>query len=255
VRFNDPTGHMCTDPEDLWSPGCDGANTVGEKPHGGGLGNLGSGNSNSSSGGSSSSSSGGGNSNSGSSGGEIVSLLPDGPACTVNYCGQQNNLKTLTAVDPFTSFSQQYDYSWVNPDPSSQQYYYSYEGSMVPVVGLVVDLAGMVVDGASIMASLSLGPPGVLVSLPAQFTMSTVEFAWSAILHSTGQYESVYNSQSAFLLDSTSARYTDSQEIVPIAGFSASLLSAYNNMRLIQSSFVAHPTTFDFKNCGYPCTP
>jgi hypothetical protein len=40
----------------------------------------------------SASSGGGGNSNSGSSGGEIVSLLPEGPACTVNYCGQPNNL-------------------------------------------------------------------------------------------------------------------------------------------------------------------
>jgi len=25
IRYNDPTGHFCSDPEDLWSPGCDGS--------------------------------------------------------------------------------------------------------------------------------------------------------------------------------------------------------------------------------------
>jgi hypothetical protein len=25
IRFNDPNGHMCSDPDDLWSPSCDGA--------------------------------------------------------------------------------------------------------------------------------------------------------------------------------------------------------------------------------------
>jgi len=25
IRYNDPTGHMCSDPDDLWSPGCDGS--------------------------------------------------------------------------------------------------------------------------------------------------------------------------------------------------------------------------------------
>lgn len=27
IRYNDPTGHFCSDPEDLWSPGCDGSGT------------------------------------------------------------------------------------------------------------------------------------------------------------------------------------------------------------------------------------
>ncbi len=40
IRYNDPTGHMCSDPEDP-TPECDGANKVGEKSHGGGLGNGG----------------------------------------------------------------------------------------------------------------------------------------------------------------------------------------------------------------------
>ena len=46
----------------------------------------------------SASSGGGGNSNSGSSGGEIVSLLPEGPTCTINFCGQQNSLSAPTGV-------------------------------------------------------------------------------------------------------------------------------------------------------------
>ena len=25
IRYTDPTGHFCSDPEDLWSPGCDGS--------------------------------------------------------------------------------------------------------------------------------------------------------------------------------------------------------------------------------------
>ena len=27
IRYNDPTGHMCSDPDDIWSPGCDGSGT------------------------------------------------------------------------------------------------------------------------------------------------------------------------------------------------------------------------------------
>ncbi len=40
IRYNDPTGHMCSDPEDP-TPECEGANKPGEKSHGGGLGNGG----------------------------------------------------------------------------------------------------------------------------------------------------------------------------------------------------------------------
>jgi hypothetical protein len=36
VRYNDPTGHMCSDPEDESNPYCDGADTVGERTLDGG---------------------------------------------------------------------------------------------------------------------------------------------------------------------------------------------------------------------------
>jgi RHS repeat-associated protein len=101
VRFNDPTGHMCTDPEDLWSPGCDGANTVGEKPHGGGLGNLGSGNSNSSSGGSSNSSGGGGNS--GSPGG-----TSNNSGCGHHHCPDS----TIDLLDAYQLGWQNFGQAW-----------------------------------------------------------------------------------------------------------------------------------------------
>lgn len=47
-----------------------------------------------------------GNGNSGSSSGGIVSPLPQGPACTVNYCGQQNNLSVTTASNSINRFLQ-----------------------------------------------------------------------------------------------------------------------------------------------------
>jgi hypothetical protein len=195
----------------------------------------------------------GGGGDSGTSGGGIVSPLPPGPACAVNYCGQPNNLPTLVAVDPFTTFSQQYDYSWLDPDPSTQHYYYRYEGSWVPVVGLAVDVAGMIVDGASVAASVGLGVPGVLLSAKVQFVMSTAEFAWAGYLHANGQYEAVYDHGSG-LLDSTAARYTNSQAPLPIAGFASSLLSAYNNMQVISNGFVAYPVTSSWHST-FPYNP
>ncbi len=50
VNFNDPTGHVCEDPEATAARGggnrrCDGADRPGQVSHGGGLGNLGGGNS------------------------------------------------------------------------------------------------------------------------------------------------------------------------------------------------------------------
>ncbi len=45
MNYVDPSGHMCSDPDDLWSSGCDGADTVGQVSHGGGLGNFGGGSS------------------------------------------------------------------------------------------------------------------------------------------------------------------------------------------------------------------
>ncbi|NOT05220.1 MAG: DUF11 domain-containing protein [Anaerolineales bacterium] len=46
IRYNDPTGHMCSDPDDIWSPGCDGSGTpppTTPLPNPGGGGNGGGG--------------------------------------------------------------------------------------------------------------------------------------------------------------------------------------------------------------------
>lgn len=122
--------------------------------------------------------------------------------------------------------------------PAIPKVYYTYEGSIIPIIGLAVDVGGMIVDGASIVGAF-FGPPGVLASAKAQFAMSSVEFVWSGLLQTTGQYEAVYD-HTASLLDSNSARYTDSQEMVPIAGFAASFVSAANNIEIILNGFVPH---------------
>lgn len=123
--------------------------------------------------------------------------------------------------------------------PALTNVYYTYEGSIIPVIGLAVDVGGMVIDGASILASFGLGPPEILVSAEAQFAMSSAEFGWSVFMQSTGQYEAVYD-HTASLLDANGAKYTDSQEVVPIAGFTASFVSATNNIQVILSGFEAH---------------
>ncbi|WKZ38419.1 MAG: RHS repeat-associated core domain-containing protein [Anaerolineales bacterium] len=95
VMYSDPSGHCIDDdPANCWGGG-------------GGAG-------------------GGGNSNSGSSGGEIVSLLPEGPACTVNYCGQPNNLPVIT-VPSYAGYS--------NPDLDA--IYFFWEEFTTPIHGLV----------------------------------------------------------------------------------------------------------------------
>jgi len=67
----------------------------------------------------------------------------------------------------------------------------------------------------------------------------------------SGQYETIYDQYSANYLDSQNARITDLHETVPIAGFTASLISAINNAQVILSGF--HPySAFDITWNGLP---
>lgn len=84
LKFVDPSGHdpRCG-PDGIWC-GYDGSGYAGGTGSGGG---------------------GGDDNNSGG----IVSLLPDGPACTINYCGQPNNFLPPAETNNITGFLQTLD--------------------------------------------------------------------------------------------------------------------------------------------------
>lgn len=121
----------------------------------------------------------------------------------------------------------------LTPQPWSYVYL-TYDGSIIPFIGLVVDIGGMIVDGATVLLSAGFGVPGVLVSGGLQTTMTLIEVGYNVGMNLSGQYEAVYDYGSN-MLDSSTARYNDSQEPVPLAGFASSFISAINNIQVISS--------------------
>ena len=121
-------------------------------------------------------------------------------------------------------------------NPCDREYpnvYYTYEGNPTLLISLSIDLGGMVVDGATILAAFGVPVAGPLIAAETQAGMTSLEVAWSTFMQSSGQYDALYNVSSSQVYDANIARISDSQAIVPYAGFSSSFWGATMNLPLI----------------------
>lgn len=236
IRFNDPSGHYvplpcqlrgdCPDDSDRPLPPL--------PPPGGGSGD-----------------------NNDDSDGPLNPVIPDGPSSGIEDIIGLDNYSPLacgpeSSCDPAFMKCWHYELGYRTTQwfeipcsdmrvNSLDSYYYDYDGSYVPVVGLGVDTAGMIVDGGAVITSV-FGPGAWTISTEVELKMAGLEISWNTYLATSGQYEVVYDQYHTNLLDSQAARSNDLAEPIPVAGFTSSFVSAINNIQVIVAGIEGHPS-------------